>query len=159
MIYDVIIIGAGTAGMTAALNALRNGKTVLVLEKKPSAVRFRFRRASKTSPRLPQSRGRNSPTDCLNRLCTTARISSWKRSPDLKRTATSSPFLPTTARTKGNPSSSQPAQAQDISASPAKTNLSVTACLIARCATERFTRTKRSRSSATQTPLCNTRCF
>ena len=33
MIYDVIIIGAGTAGMTAALNALRNGKTVLVLEK------------------------------------------------------------------------------------------------------------------------------
>lgn len=30
--YDLIIIGAGAAGMTAALYALRNGKTVLVLE-------------------------------------------------------------------------------------------------------------------------------
>lgn len=29
---DIIVIGAGTAGMTAALNALRNGKSVLVLE-------------------------------------------------------------------------------------------------------------------------------
>jgi len=31
--YDIIIIGAGAAGMTAALNALRNNKTVLILEK------------------------------------------------------------------------------------------------------------------------------
>lgn len=30
--YDVIVIGAGAAGMTSALYALRNGKTVLVLE-------------------------------------------------------------------------------------------------------------------------------
>lgn len=30
--YDIIVIGAGAAGMTAALYALRNGKTVLVLE-------------------------------------------------------------------------------------------------------------------------------
>ena len=29
---DIIVIGAGTAGMTAALYALRNGKSVLVLE-------------------------------------------------------------------------------------------------------------------------------
>ena len=29
---DVIVIGAGAAGMTAALYALRNGKSVLVLE-------------------------------------------------------------------------------------------------------------------------------
>lgn len=29
---DIIVIGAGVAGMTAALNALRNGKTVKVLE-------------------------------------------------------------------------------------------------------------------------------
>ena len=31
--YDIIIVGGGPAGMTAALYALRNGKTVLVLEK------------------------------------------------------------------------------------------------------------------------------
>ncbi|MCB9498713.1 MAG: FAD-dependent oxidoreductase [Bacillales bacterium] len=33
MIYDSIIIGAGAAGMTAALNILRNGKTALIIEK------------------------------------------------------------------------------------------------------------------------------
>ena len=31
--YDSIVIGCGAAGMTAALNILRNGKTVLILEK------------------------------------------------------------------------------------------------------------------------------
>lgn len=30
--FDVVVVGAGVAGMTAALNALRNGKTVLILE-------------------------------------------------------------------------------------------------------------------------------
>ena len=30
--YDVIVVGAGAAGMTAALYSLRNSKTVLVLE-------------------------------------------------------------------------------------------------------------------------------
>ena len=32
MMKDVIIIGAGTAGLTAAIYALRAGKSVLVLE-------------------------------------------------------------------------------------------------------------------------------
>ena len=32
-IYDVIVVGGGPAGMTAALYALRNGKTVLIIEK------------------------------------------------------------------------------------------------------------------------------
>ena len=45
MIYDVIVIGAGTAGMTAALNALRNGKTVLVLEKETVGASSPRRRA------------------------------------------------------------------------------------------------------------------
>ena len=31
--YDVIIVGAGPAGMTAALYAQRNGKQALVIEK------------------------------------------------------------------------------------------------------------------------------
>ncbi len=33
MLYDMIVIGGGPAGMTAALYALRNNKTVLVMEK------------------------------------------------------------------------------------------------------------------------------
>ena len=33
MVYDVIVIGGGAAGMTAALYALRNGKTVMILER------------------------------------------------------------------------------------------------------------------------------
>ena len=32
MMYDIIVIGGGAAGMTSALYALRNGKSVLVLE-------------------------------------------------------------------------------------------------------------------------------
>ena len=31
--YDIIVIGGGPAGMTAALYALRNGKSVLVLDR------------------------------------------------------------------------------------------------------------------------------
>lgn len=34
--YDIIIIGAGTAGLSAAIYSLRAGKSVLVLEQKPS---------------------------------------------------------------------------------------------------------------------------
>ncbi len=33
MLYDIIVVGGGPAGMTAALYGLRNGKSVLVLEK------------------------------------------------------------------------------------------------------------------------------
>ena len=31
--YDIIVVGGGPAGMTAALYGLRNGKSVLVIEK------------------------------------------------------------------------------------------------------------------------------
>ena len=44
--YDIVIIGGGPAGMTAALYALRNDKTVLVLEKEA------FGGQIATSPRL-----------------------------------------------------------------------------------------------------------
>ena len=30
--YDIVIVGAGTAGLSAAIYALRAGKTVLLLE-------------------------------------------------------------------------------------------------------------------------------
>ena len=44
--YDIIIIGAGAAGMTSALYALRNNKTVLVLESESLGGQIA------TSPRL-----------------------------------------------------------------------------------------------------------
>ena len=44
--YDLIVIGAGAAGMTSALYALRNGKTVLVLESESLGGQIA------TSPRL-----------------------------------------------------------------------------------------------------------
>ncbi len=44
--YDIIVIGAGAAGMTSALYALRNGKTVLVLESESLGGQIA------TSPRL-----------------------------------------------------------------------------------------------------------
>lgn len=44
--YDIVIIGAGPAGMTAALYALRNGKKVLVLESESLGGQIA------TSPRL-----------------------------------------------------------------------------------------------------------
>lgn len=34
--YDIIIVGAGTAGLSAAIYSLRAGKSVLILEQKPS---------------------------------------------------------------------------------------------------------------------------
>ena len=37
--YDIIIIGAGPAGLTAAVYAKRAGKDVLVIERGLSAVR------------------------------------------------------------------------------------------------------------------------
>ena len=39
MVYDVIVVGGGAAGMTAALYALRNGKAVMILEKEGFKVR------------------------------------------------------------------------------------------------------------------------
>ena len=38
--YDIIIIGGGAAGMTAALYSLRSGKTVLLLEKESIGVKI-----------------------------------------------------------------------------------------------------------------------
>jgi thioredoxin reductase (NADPH) len=39
---DIIVIGAGVAGMTAALNALRNGKTVKILEQETFGGQISF---------------------------------------------------------------------------------------------------------------------
>ena len=51
-IYDIVIIGGGCAGLTAAIYARRAEKSVLVLEKMPSAVRLSIHRRLKISPVL-----------------------------------------------------------------------------------------------------------
>lgn len=43
MIYDVMILGAGPAGLSAALYAGRSGLSVLLIEKEPMAGRLQSR--------------------------------------------------------------------------------------------------------------------
>ena len=48
--YDIIIVGGGPAGLTAAIYARRAGKSVLVLERPPWAARLPLRLEWTTSP-------------------------------------------------------------------------------------------------------------
>lgn len=54
---DIIVIGAGTAGMTAALNALRNGKSVLVLEQETVGGQISFSPRVENFPAVMQISG------------------------------------------------------------------------------------------------------
>lgn len=54
---DVIIIGAGVAGMTAALNALRNGKSVLILEQETFGGQISFSPRVENFPTIPKISG------------------------------------------------------------------------------------------------------
>lgn len=55
--FDVIIIGAGPAGMTAALNCLRAGKTVLVLEGESFGGQIAFSPRVENFPTYQQASG------------------------------------------------------------------------------------------------------
>jgi thioredoxin reductase (NADPH) len=54
---DIIVIGAGTAGMTAALYALRNGKSVLVLEAETFGGQISFSPRVENYPSIKQISG------------------------------------------------------------------------------------------------------
>lgn len=54
---DIIVIGAGVAGMTAALNALRNGKTVLILEQETLGGQISFSPRVENFPTITQITG------------------------------------------------------------------------------------------------------
>ena len=59
--YDVIVVGGGPAGMTAALYALRNGKSVLVIEKNGFGGQITHSPKVENSrfwPRVPRSNSR-----------------------------------------------------------------------------------------------------
>ena len=55
--YDVIVIGAGAAGMTAALYALRGGKKVLVLEKETFGGQIAFSPKVQNFPSIKEIAG------------------------------------------------------------------------------------------------------
>ena len=50
--HDIIVVGGGPAGMTAALYARRNGKTVLVIERNGFGGRLPIPPGWKTIPAL-----------------------------------------------------------------------------------------------------------
>ena len=55
--YDVIVIGGGTAGMTAALYILRTGKKVLILEAENVGGQIAYSPRVENYPGIPQISG------------------------------------------------------------------------------------------------------
>lgn len=55
--YDIIVVGGGTAGMTAALNALRGGKSVLVIECETIGGQIAFSPRVENLPSITQISG------------------------------------------------------------------------------------------------------
>ena len=64
--YDIVIIGAGPAGLTAATYSLRAGKTVLVIEKSGFGGQVAFSPKIENFPGIVSVRAANSPKDLLN---------------------------------------------------------------------------------------------
>lgn len=65
--FDIIIVGAGPAGMTAALNCLRAGKTVLVLESDSFGGQIAYSPRVENFPSYQKSRVRNLWTNSTNK--------------------------------------------------------------------------------------------
>ena len=55
--YDIIVIGAGAAGMTAALYALRGGKRILILEKETFGGQIAFSPKVQNFPSIKEISG------------------------------------------------------------------------------------------------------
>ena len=71
--YDLIVIGGGPAGMTAALYALRNGKSVLVLEKHGFGGQITYSPKVENYPGTIQMSGNEFADKLLEQVRTTQR--------------------------------------------------------------------------------------
>lgn len=65
---DIIIVGAGAAGMTAALNALRGGKSVLVLESETFGGQISFSPRVENFPSIKQISGSDFSDNLLEQI-------------------------------------------------------------------------------------------
>ena len=67
-IYDIIIVGAGSAGMTAALYARRSDKTVLILEKENFGGQIALAPKVENFPTLESTTGQELADKLLNQI-------------------------------------------------------------------------------------------
>ena len=68
--YDIIIIGAGPAGLTAALYAMRAGKSVLVIEKSTFGGQVTFSPKIENYPGIPEMSGNEFADKLLDQVLT-----------------------------------------------------------------------------------------
>ena len=68
MIYDIIVIGGGPAGLTAALYALRAEKTVLVFEKMAVGGQIALSERVENFPGIPQISGLDFSDALMNQV-------------------------------------------------------------------------------------------
>lgn len=151
--YDIIIVGGGPAGLTAATYACRAGKTVLVIEKAAFGGQITWSPKVENFPTVVSISG----TELGDRLLEQAmepraRRSSWRRSYPSRIAAAASSCAASPARSlRRRLSSSQPARSPECSGLSMRRSWSGTASASARCATAHSTRGATWRSTAAAT--------
>ena len=76
--HDLIIVGGGPAGMTAALYALRNGRTALVIEKSGFGGQITHSPRVENYPGTLSMSGNEFADRMLEQILAQGRTSSWR---------------------------------------------------------------------------------
>lgn len=83
--YDIIIIGGGPAGMTAALYALRNGKSVFILEKNGFGGQMTYSPKIENYPGRLSLSGNELADDMLNQIIEQGAELGFERASEVRR--------------------------------------------------------------------------